>query len=131
MASLGDELKDWQGLEVVLLVLKGKEVMLQPRPRVRALLGEAGRRYLAGSWPRPAAPGLCAGSRAAGRPPRHPPARTEGAGQGLGTAGQGACGAAQSRQDCLLPDFWHLRLDMWRLTGPAIIAAERQGNQHW
>lgn len=41
-----------------------------------------------------------------------------------------ACAQHRAAQDCLLPDFWHLRLDMWRLTGPAIIAAERQGNQH-
>lgn len=46
-----------------------------------------------------------------------PTCEDRGVGQGLGMAGQGAHGAAQSRQNHLLPDFWHLRLDMWRLTG--------------
>ena len=128
MARLGGKLKDWQGLEVALGTRPERETGDAPATPLRtALLGEAGRRYLAGLWPRPAAPGLCAGSRAAGRPPRRPPARTEGAGQGLGTAGQGACGAAQSRQDRLLPDFWHLRLDTWRLTArPSVQLKERE-----
>lgn len=131
MARLGGKLKDWQGLEVALGTRPERETGDAPAtPPRTALLGEAGRRYLAGLWRRPAAPGLCAGSRAAGRPPRRPPARTEGAGQGLGTAGQGACGAAQNRQDRLLrllaPSTRHVEAD-----SRAISAAEGEGTQHW
>lgn len=53
--------------------------------------------------------------------------RGRGGGSGPGHGQAGARGAAQSRQDRLLPDFWHLRLDTWRLTGrQAVRRKERE-----